>query len=324
MARGVLWQIGNEPDLNGLFTPASYAQTLMTYVTAMKAVDPTIKIVGGVLLTGEDVMGQHDSPDWLTPMLDTLKAGGGAMDVFDWHYYPLYSSPNSATSTSSSTPTIAHLLQEDAQDWPPAGLDFADTVMPYLAQMKAKYPAQSAQCADLDRRVRRGPRQHPGGRRALRRQRRGPVAADALGRYMDYGIGAIFKFIYKTTSQYKYTLIDENYQPRPEYYAYWLYAQHFGDQMVAAKVDQRWAVAAHAAVRAADGSLRIMLVNKQSTDQRVRLTLADFKPRAAGQFLYKSDGYSSTNVSLNGQQLSMANIGQANTAIAAANADGLR
>ena len=306
------WEIGNEPDVDGIdasHSPQIYAAQYAAFAAAMKQADPSIHLAGAVLLSGEDILGEHDAVDWLTPI---MQATGSNMNAVSWHYYPLYSS-KSANNMSSSTVSTAHLLQENATDWPPAGLDFDDSVMPHLRKIIAQYSPGAQVWIDEFA-------EDPGylnGAGVSDRFVGALWAADALGRYAEYGIDQIYKFIFRANPEHKYTLIDENEVPRPEYYTYWLYAQHFGTEMVKASSDQIAAVASHAALNPTDGSLRVVLVNKRSTPQATRVTLADFTPSSATQYLLQSDSVDSTQATLNQKTLTTSNIGQGADAIAA-------
>jgi hypothetical protein len=83
------WSIGNEPDLytTQSLQPATYAATdycttFRAYVTAMKAADPSIHILGPEL-SWKYVTGTGN--DWLTPFLDGCK---DVVDVVSVHRYP--------------------------------------------------------------------------------------------------------------------------------------------------------------------------------------------------------------------------------------------
>ena len=88
------WEIGNEPDLYSDqgdkpagYTAQSYCADFTAFAAAMRAVDPTIQILGPEL-SYKYVAGN----DWLTPFL----AGCGAqVDIVSVHRYPF----NAATST---------------------------------------------------------------------------------------------------------------------------------------------------------------------------------------------------------------------------------
>jgi hypothetical protein len=81
------WEIGNEPDLysdsSSLppgYTAASYCNDFGSFADAMKAVDPTIQILGPEL-SYKYVPGN----DWLTPFLTSC---GAKVDIVSVHRYP--------------------------------------------------------------------------------------------------------------------------------------------------------------------------------------------------------------------------------------------
>ena len=306
------WQLGNEPDVDGLddntHNPQTYAATFLQYSKALKGIDPTIKLAGAELMTGADIMGTNGSTDWLSPILSGTASS--PMDAIVWHYYPMDSSQTAATS--SAYPSTAHLLQEDANDWAPAGLDFASQVFPVIEKEKAQYAPNAQVWVD----------EFAEDSGKLNGQGTGNVvagalwASDALGRFAEYGADATFHFIFKGEEQHYYTMIDSNNIPRPEYYTYWMYAQQFGDQVVDASSDQIASVSAHAAMRSADGSLRVILTNKLTTAQNARVTLADYKPVSAASFTLEGASYDATTATLNGQTFSMTNIVNGASAIA--------
>ena len=89
------WEIGNEvygngyygrrweTDLHGDHSPATYARNALAYITAMKAVDPTIKV-------GLDLVVPGDWPDGLGPQRwneTVLAIAGRAADFVSLHWY---------------------------------------------------------------------------------------------------------------------------------------------------------------------------------------------------------------------------------------------
>ncbi|MFZ1023911.1 MAG: hypothetical protein WAN87_07235 [Thermoplasmata archaeon] len=100
------WEIGNEPalwedfnlpwskwnlDANSPVTPAQYAQVVHAYIAAMRAVDPTIQIIG---LPGTGVGGSAD-PTWLT---DTIALNGPNLSAVAIHVY--------SAGDGNGTPTL--------------------------------------------------------------------------------------------------------------------------------------------------------------------------------------------------------------------------
>ncbi|MEV6348323.1 cellulose binding domain-containing protein [Actinoplanes sp. NPDC051851] len=94
------WEIGNEVYGNGLYgatwetdkhdskTATTYATNLLSYATAMKAVDPTIKI-GAVLTTPgswpDGIVGTGDTMDWNNTV---MSIAGKSIDFVVVHHYP--------------------------------------------------------------------------------------------------------------------------------------------------------------------------------------------------------------------------------------------
>jgi hypothetical protein len=101
------WAIGNEPQQWTHFgipwthwrttdhstpTPAEYAQEVQRYVTAMRAVDPAIRIIGI-----ESVVGGTLSGSWLT---DVVRVDGRNLSAVAYHAYPLGSGSGPASLTA--------------------------------------------------------------------------------------------------------------------------------------------------------------------------------------------------------------------------------
>src|SRR5215469_7437528 len=120
------WEIGNEQYGNGYYgadweannhaskSPAAYASDFLQYASAMKAVDPTIKIGAVLTLPGnwpDSVVASGDSKDWNQTV---LSQAGSAIDFVIVHYYP--SGGQSAASVLQTTEQLpaemAQLRQE--------------------------------------------------------------------------------------------------------------------------------------------------------------------------------------------------------------------
>ena len=95
----VYWSIGNEPSIYTLLKQADYDYTTenlnrdwRAIALAMKAVDPTIKLMGPEIHQWNDSLAStpKDSSgrDWMT---EFLKANGDLVSVVTVHRYPLYS-----------------------------------------------------------------------------------------------------------------------------------------------------------------------------------------------------------------------------------------
>ncbi|WP_284116964.1 cellulose binding domain-containing protein [Streptomyces fragilis] len=110
------WEIGNEIYGNGHYgsgweaddhadkSPREYARNVLAYAEAMKAVDPTIKI-GAVLTTPGDwpdgITGEGDSADWNHTV---LAAVAGTVDFVIVHSYPGGASADEALDRTTRLP----------------------------------------------------------------------------------------------------------------------------------------------------------------------------------------------------------------------------
>jgi hypothetical protein len=307
------WQVGNEPDVGGYgnpYTPESYAQIYLEFAKAMRAIDPSIKLVGAELMTGANIMGSNGNRDWMTPI---LQIAGKEMDAVAWHYYPMDSGQKNPNSSAFFR--LNGLLQESAEDWPPAGMGYPRIIMPYLLDLMKKYAPQAENWIDE---YAEDP--GPGAGYGMSDKMVGAIwAADSLMRFASWGTNRIFKFIYKGDPTHGYTLLDVNYNVRPEYYTYWLYAQHFGDRLVDAVSSDATTVAVHGSVLSSkDGSLRLMVANKKEQPQIVRIKIDNFTPTSAGTFTLATpsmtlDGF---NAFINEKQtLTLENIGMGANAL---------
>ena len=119
------WEIGNEVYGNGYYgsdweaddhaskSPATYAANVVQYASAMKAVDPSIKIGAVLTLPGnwpDSVVAAGDSADWNKTV---LADAGGAIDFVIVHWYP---SPTSAASMLTEPAQVAGELAQLRQE----------------------------------------------------------------------------------------------------------------------------------------------------------------------------------------------------------------
>ena len=299
---GVHWfYVGNEPDLGDGFasSPSTYADQLVAFADAMLAVDPSIGIVGPEMMTGADACGFQGSMDWMTPI---LARAGGRIAGISWHFYPLDS--GQTLPTSSAIVSIPHLFQETAPDINGSGMSFVDQIMPALAATRdAHAPGASIWITEMA--------EDPGpaaGAGISDTQAAALWVGDALGRYAEYGPGAVVRFLFKSDGQ-AYALLDGDGHPHPTYGAYWLYARYFGDRFVDSASDALTDVAVHAALRS-DGALTVALVNKTTSPQHVRLDVSGFCTQSASELTHSGGGaLTSQTFTIEGQTLSSANVG---------------
>jgi hypothetical protein len=118
------WEIGNENYGNGHYgepgweadnhadkSPTAYANAVVEYATAMKAVDPTVKI-GAVLTTPgnwpDGIVGGGDSGTWNQTV---LSIAGPSIDFVVLHWYPGGSTTAESLSKSAQAVDVAEMTR---------------------------------------------------------------------------------------------------------------------------------------------------------------------------------------------------------------------
>jgi hypothetical protein len=244
------FSLGNEPDLYASqgsvadatqpaipgFSPANYCTTATAYVAAMKAVDPTIKIVG------PDLSWKYQagtSNDWLTPILTGC---GNLFDVVAIHRYPFEAmqatraaAAGDAAAFRTTIASVRGILTATGQGTKPLA----------ITEMNVAYDATS--CV-LDASP-------------------GTVGSalwlvDGLGTAIDLGLWTSAVWDISDTDGWALGLIGPapGHVPRPEYYAYALYAEHAGPETLQV-TSAPSGVSAHASRDAADDATEIIVAN---------------------------------------------------------------
>ena len=287
------WEIGNEIYGNGYYgadweadnhaskSPATYASNVLQYASAMKAVDPSIKIGAVVTLPGnwpDSVVGSGDSGDWNRIV---LAAAGSAIDFVIVHWYP----GGSGTASMLNEPAqvsgeLAQLRQEIDQYAGPNGPNIAIAMTETNGGVDEDTQPDALFAADTYL-------------TALENgvftvdwwdTHNGPSAiATAPDGATDYGDGGVLS----SGTCVGTTCEPPLNTPFPTYYSLAMLSKVGlpGDTMLRAGTDQQL-VAAHA-VRNANGDLSVMLVNKDPANSyQVSLHYAGFTPSAATPTVY--------------------------------------
>ena len=111
------WSIGNEPNIYTLlkqvnyeYTPDNLNKDWRPIALAMKAADPTIKLIGPELSQWNETYDATPKDpakrDWMT---EFLKANGDLVDVVSVHRYPMFSPTNG--------PVTVQQLRENTRKW---------------------------------------------------------------------------------------------------------------------------------------------------------------------------------------------------------------
>jgi hypothetical protein len=246
------FSVGNEPDLYdamGLpadssmpaipgYKPADFCAATRTYVAAMKAVDPTIQIVGPDLAYKYQI--GNANYDWLSPILADC---GDLFDVVSIHRYPF--SSDQALLSSAAVDAAAYRATITSVRGAMAGAGVGGKPLA-ITEMNVAY--NNATC--------------------VHDAAPGTVGsalwlADNLGTSMGLDIWTSAIWNISDTQDWSLGMIGgpPAHQPRPEYWTYALYADHFGPTLLDAPASLPAAVRAHAARNAADDTTQIIAVN---------------------------------------------------------------
>ena len=212
------FSIGNEPDLypkQGLpsapaqparpgYSPADYCADAASFVAQMKSVDPTIQIVGPDL--------SQPRGDWLTPI---LQGCGDLFDIVAVHRYPFSSSQDTlanaasdATNFRAAVASTRAIMQANGQGDKPLAITETNIAYDATTTMLEASPGTVAS---------------------------GLWLADILGASLDLGLWTMAVYDIIDHAPWSLGLIDTsppNQTPLPEYYAYALFADHYGQTLV--------------------------------------------------------------------------------------------
>jgi hypothetical protein len=284
------WEIGNELYGNGYYgadwetddhtskSPATYAQNVVAYASAMKAVDPTIKVGAVLTLPGnwpDGVVGSGDSGDWNKIVLSTA---GAAIDFVIVHWYPSGGIGSAVLNQPEQVAGELAQLRQEIDQYARPGIQIALTETDsnnFMDTQPAALYAADGYMTALENGVftvdwwdtHNGPT-------AI------STAPDGATDYGDEGLLSSGTCLNGSCEPALNT-------PFPPYFAISMLSKLGlpGDTMVRAGSDQQQ-VAAHA-VRNANGDLSVMLVNKDPVNSyQVSLHYAGFTPAAAVPTVY--------------------------------------
>jgi hypothetical protein len=235
------WAIGNEPNLyasNGLidgYDTAAFNQDWRSFALAMKAVDPSILLIGPELNQYTAVYWENprdqNGRDW---MEEFLLANGDLVDIVSFHRYPF-----GTFHTSISD------LRSNSAEW--------DGIIPYLRALVWETTGRDLPIAVTE--VNSNYTNEDGGEATPDSFYNAIWWADVLGRLIEQRVEMVAHFALEGAGGLGMMSFSS---PRPMYYVYLLYRE-FGSQQVHASSDDPL-VGIYAAMRA-DGALTVLVVN---------------------------------------------------------------
>jgi hypothetical protein len=246
------FSIGNEPDLydtqgsltNSMlpaipgYTPAQFCASAEEYVAAMKAVDPTIQIVGPDL--AYKYQPNNGDNDWLTPILQTC---GDLFDIVSIHRYPFEAASASLAAAQADLAAFRNVIGQVSGILTSTG--YASKPLA-LTEMNIVYDATACVLGASPGTV----------GSAL-------WMADSLGDAIELGLWTTAVWDISDSNPYALGLLDvpPARTPRPEYYAYQLYAEHYGPTLLQVTSAMPAGVSVHASRNQADDATEVILSN---------------------------------------------------------------
>ncbi len=274
------WSIGNEPDYETeegkKIDPKDFNPRWRAIALAMKAVDPTIKIMGPELSQWGSSLAKTakyppiDTPaparqDWMT---EFLKANGDLVDIVTVHRYPKYAS-------SSPIPITPARLRENTVEW--------NQYVIYLRSIIHEITGRDLPVAFTE--VNSDPTPGLVGGSASPDSFYNAIwYADVLGRLIQEDVFMVNQWVFAYRSGGLGLIFGS--ELRPTYYVFQMY-YHFGSEQVLANSGVQY-VTVYASKRE-DGTLTILVINLSDTEQQVPLKVEGKAPTTAEVWLFDAE-----------------------------------
>jgi hypothetical protein len=266
------WSIGNEPDLYGrrpntTYDTLRFNREWRAIAVAMKAVDPTILLVGPEL-SGSYTSNFDKNPkdtsgrDWMT---EFLKANSDMVDIVTYHRYPFPLNGKNATIDD---------LRKDPPEWTSTVRYLRDLIHETTGR---DFPIGVTEASSDSSQISWGEATPDSFYNAI-------WWADVLGRLINENVFMVNQWHFAKTARTPggWGLV-ATLGLIPTYYDYQMYS-HFGTERLYAASGVA-DVSVYAA-RRADGALTIMIVNLSDSPQRVPLQVQGLNPSRAELWLF--------------------------------------
>ncbi len=251
------WGIGNEPDLfpsqTGMrlpdYTPEQFATDWRYFAQAMKAVDPSIQLIGPevsqFIANPTEEYGQKYS-DWLVAF---LKTNADLVDIVSVHRYPF---PRSMVSGAP----LKDDLRANSAEW--------DTLLPSLHEIVRENTGKDLPVAITE--FNSSWVENAGGEGTIDSHFHGIWFADVVGRMINQDTFMLQQFAVTG----RYGMMNRS-ELNSTGLAFQMFARRFGTERIYASSDQQY-VSVYAAKRP-DGALTVMVINLNSEAKKVNLRL---------------------------------------------------
>jgi len=256
------WSIGNEPNLYGQgYTVEQFNTDWRAWATAMRAVDPTIKLLGpetSQFFAQPTGAYQQAVNNWLA---EFLKANGDLVDVVTIHRYPYPQGNN------GPPPTIAE-LRANSREW--------DELIPALRALIRETTGRDLPVGVTE--VNSSWANFTGGEATPDSYYNAIWWGDSLGRMMRQGVDIVTQFAIVG----ELGLMDKH-AVHPTYYVYLMYQKFGNERLYASSPDPNLSLFA---AQRPDGTLTLMLINLASESITQPLTLVNTHATAAETWLF--------------------------------------
>ena len=286
--------IGNEPDLYATagnitddtkpaipnYQPADYCASVKAYVTAMKAVDPSLTIVGPELAYQYTA-----NADWFSPV---LKACGDQFDIITIHRYPFAAAMTSVAAVEADVAAFRSVITSVRGLMKAAG--YGDKPLA-VTEMNVDYDALPTNNVPLA---------------AAGTVPSALWLADILGAAQELSLRTTALWDISDDPGRQFGIIDvpPDQKPRPQYYAYQLFGEHSGPTLLSLTSAPK-DVHAYPTRNAADDGTDVIVTNWSSFAQvlEFRITDLDSAPQAP---IFTLPGYSVAAIEIPDQGTSKA------------------
>lgn len=250
------WAIGNEPTLFadelkvGSYDTKRYNEEWRAIAEAMRAVDPTIKLIGPEIHQyTDDPNVQYKDVNGLNWMDEFLKANGDLVDVVTFHRYPF------------GVDITKDDLRQNSKEW--------DAIIPYLRARIHELTGREIPIAITE--INTHYNKAVGGEATPDSHYNAIWLADVFGRMMKNDVLMVNHWLLTSSGgQGSWGLIGRG-ELRPSYYTYQMFTQHFGETLLYSASDDP-NVTIYAAQRA-DGATTLLIINLASETVQQTLTV---------------------------------------------------
>ncbi len=284
------WELGNElDDPKSTTNPDTYNNRLKQYLDAMLDVDPTIRVIASGVSSPYEAIRQNysdsitDLSQFLTKPYTVVSNKGRKIQALSYHWYQACNSTTTEDLTRFAWPGLADNSWRNSYSRKQADL------MPQriIKEITNGSIPQGVTELNFDSCNYENP-QNGNFMNAL-------WNTDVIGRMAYSGTNFATRWEGFGTQAYSFLYADNDKNPtkimaRPAYYAYLMYANYFGDQIVESSTNDNARLSIWAAMDSKDPTkLTLMVTNLADTDIMTTLNLPGFNIVSGGVYQLKSD-----------------------------------